>query len=131
MGTVDTGHHEDLRLCLPVCRSLRCPYPYGYHPAAVPAVYTAAVKNVEVKPAEVKTTVHSPVVYTHAASPLVYNTAALPVAHAASYYANSGGAVHIVKREAEAAYYYGGYYHHPYAYSGYRSYYPYAYRPYG
>merc|ERR1719443_1300473 len=65
------------------------PYTYGYHHAAVPAVYTAAVKNVEVKPAEVKTTVHSPV---------VYNTAALPVAHAASYYANSGGAVHIVKR---------------------------------
>merc|ERR1712098_563023 len=98
-----------------------------------PAVYTAAVKNVEVKPAEVKTTVHSPVVYTHAASPLVYNTAALPVAHAASYYANSGGAVRIVKREAEAAaepeadaaYYYGGYYHHPYAYRpyGYSRYY--------
>merc|ERR1712058_104381 len=104
MGTVDTEHHEDLRLCLPVCAAYAAPeaeaeadpallystlgygyhgypYTYGYHHAAVPAVYTAAVKNVEVKP-----TVHSPVVYTHAASPLVYNTAALPVAHAASYY---------------------------------------------
>merc|ERR1711962_1616385 len=53
---------------------------------------------------------------------------AAPVVHTAGYYANSGGAVHIVKREADAdadadaAYYYSGY-HHPYAYSGFRRFY--------
>merc|ERR1711899_49949 len=105
------------------------PYTYGaYAPYAVPAVHSAAVKSVVETPAEVKTTVHAaPVVYSgvhHAAvaAPVVYNTAA--------YYANSGGAVHIVKREADAkadadadaAYYYSGY-HHPYAYSGFRRFY--------
>merc|ERR1711872_997795 len=98
------------------------PYTYGaYAPyvAAVPAVHSAAVKSVVETPAEVKTTVHaaSPVVYNtaaHVASPVVYNTVAAPVVQKAGYYANSGGAVHIVKREAEpeadadAAYYYSG-----------------------
>merc|ERR1711962_1491151 len=88
------------------------PYTYGaYAPYAVPAVHSAAVKSVVETPAEVKTTVH-----------------AAPVVHTAGYYANSGGAVHIVKREADAdadadaAYYYSGY-HHPYAYSGFRRFY--------
>merc|ERR1712131_365358 len=110
------------------------PYTYGaYAPyvAAVPAVHSAAVKSVVETPAEVKTTVHaapvvtynavhpaSPVVYNtaaHVASPVVYNTVAAPVVQKAGYYANSGGAVHIVKREAEAdadadaSYYYSGY----------------------
>merc|ERR1711962_360826 len=116
------------------------PYTYGaYAPYAVPAVHSAAVKSVVETPAEVKTTVHAaPVVYSgvhHAAvaPPVVYNTAAhvaAPVVHTAGYYANSGGAVHIVKREADAkadsdadaAYYYSGY-HHPYAYSGFRRFY--------
>merc|ERR1711917_46692 len=72
------------------------PYTYGaYAPyvAAVPAVHSAAVKSVVETPAEVKTTVH--------AAPVVYNTVAAPVVQKAGYYANSGGAVHIVKREAE------------------------------
>merc|ERR1712012_601285 len=87
------------------------PYTYGaYAPYAVPAVHSAAVKS------EVKTTVHAaPVVYsglhhaavaapavynTAVAAPVVYNTAAhvaAPVVRTAGYYANSGGAVHIVK----------------------------------
>merc|ERR1711973_1057518 len=72
------------------------PYTYGaYAPyvAAVPAVHSAAVKSVVETPAEVKTTVHAaPVV-----SPVVqYNTVAAPVVQTAGYYANSGGAVHIV-----------------------------------
>merc|ERR1711922_112209 len=103
------------------------------------AAYAAAVKSVVETPAEVKTTVHAaPVVYSgvhHAAvaAAVVYNTAAhvaAPVVHTAGYYANSGGAVHIVKREAaakadadaDAAYYYSGY-HHPYAYSVFRRFY--------
>merc|ERR1711926_560 len=116
------------------------PYTYGaYAPYAVPAVHSAAVKSVVETPAEVKTTVHAaPLVYSgvhHAAvaAPVVYNTAAhvaTPVVHTAGYYANSGGAVHIVKREADpkadadadAAYYYSGY-HNPYAYSGFRRFY--------
>merc|ERR1711988_1383821 len=84
--------------------------------------------------------VHHPVVYNAAAvhHPVVYNTAPV-VAKAASYYANSGGAVHVVKRDADAEPtadadadalygYYG--YARPYAY---RSAYTYggAYRPYG
>merc|ERR1712203_985383 len=104
------------------------PYTYGaYAPYAVPAVHSAAVKSVVETPAEVKTTVHAaPVVYSgvHAAD------VAAPVVHTAGYYVNSGGAVHIVKREADAkadadadaAYYYSGY-HHPYAYSGFRRFY--------
>merc|ERR1712235_76322 len=87
------------------------PHTYGaYAPyvAAVPAVHSAAVKSVVETPAEVKTTVH-----------------AAPVVQKAGYYANSGGAVHIVKREAEAeadadaAYYYSGY-RSPYVYGAYR-----------
>merc|ERR1712219_96787 len=87
------------------------PYTYGaYAPyvAAVPAVHSAAVKSVVETPAEVKTTVH-----------------AAPVVQTAGYYANSGGAVHIVKREADAeadadaAYYYSGY-RSPYVYGAYR-----------
>merc|ERR1711872_269428 len=121
------------------------PYTYGaYAPyvAAVPAVHSAAVKSVVETPAEVKTTVHaapvvtynavhhaSPVLYNtaaHVASPVVqYNTVAAPVVQTAGYYANSGGAVHIVKREADAnadadaAYYYSGY-RSPYVYGAYR-----------
>merc|ERR1712060_895610 len=93
------------------------PLTYGLHGAAViPAVQTAAVKSVVSKPAEVEV---KPV-----ATPVVHTTV---VAKAASYYANSGGAVHIVKRDADAdadadAYYgvYGyapyrsAYYGHPY-----------------
>merc|ERR1711872_726365 len=89
------------------------PYTYGaYAPyvAAVPAVHSAAVKSVVETPAEVKTTVHAAPVVTynavHHATPVVtYNTAAhvaAPVVQTAGYYANSGGAVHIVKREADA-----------------------------
>merc|ERR1719403_370542 len=98
------------------------PYTYGaYAPyvAAVPAVHSAAVKSVVETPAEVKTTVPAAPVVTynavhhatpvvtyntaaHVASPVVqYNTVA-PVVQKAGYYANSGGAVHIVKREADA-----------------------------
>merc|ERR1711914_46275 len=91
-------------------------------------LHSAAVKSVVETPAEVKTTVHAAPVVTynavHHASPVVYNTAApvaSPVVQKAGYYANSGGAVHIVKREAEAdadadaAYYYSGY-RSPYVY---------------
>merc|ERR1711992_252932 len=101
------------------------PYTYGaYAPyvAAVPAVHSAAVKSVVETPAEAYNAVHhaTPVVTyntaAHVASPVVqYNTVAAPVVQTAGYYANSGGAVHIVKREAEAeadadaAYYYSGY----------------------
>jgi len=56
-----------------------------------------------------------------------------------SYYANSGGAVHIVKREAaeeagpkadaDPAAWYGGYYGYPYSYGGYYGY-PYHHRGY-
>merc|ERR1711992_256574 len=105
------------------------PYTYGaYAPyvAAVPAVHSAAVKSVVETPAEVKTTVHAAPVVTynaaHHATPVVqYNTVAAPVVQTAGYYANSGGAVHIVKREAdaEAAYYYSGY-RSPYVYGAYR-----------
>merc|ERR1712180_468166 len=68
------------------------PLTYGLHGAAVvPAVQTAAVKSVVSKPAEVEVkSVAAPVIHTPV------------VAKAASYYANSGGAVHIVKRDADA-----------------------------
>jgi len=122
-------------------------YPYGVG-AVAPAVYsTAAVKSVVEKPAEVKvdtvahvapvvynTAVHHPLTAYHAG---VY-AAGLPVA---GYYANSGGAVHVVKREADADAtadadadadpYYGYYgYNYGYPYAGYRAYagYPYGYR---
>merc|ERR1719167_2083131 len=86
------------------------PYTYGaYAPyvAAVPAVHSAAVKTTgHAAPVVTYNAVHhaSPVVYNtaaHVASPVVYNTVAAPVVQKAGYYANSGGAVHIVKREAE------------------------------
>merc|ERR1712227_295372 len=89
------------------------PYTYGYgypyYQYVLPTVKAAEEKAeepvVEAKAAEVK-----PVVYTHPyyyggyGYPYAYNYA--PVAHAVvkpyTYYANSGGAVHIVKkREAE------------------------------
>merc|ERR1712136_131580 len=97
------------------------PLTYGLHGAAVvPAVQTAAVKSVVSKPAEVEVkSVATPVVHTPV------------VAKAASYYANSGGAVHIVKRDADADAYYGvygyapyrsAYYGHPYSYAAYTPY---------
>lgn len=126
---------------------------YPYLSGVAPAVYTsAAVKSVVEKPAEVQVNaVAHPVVYgAHHAG--VYG-AGYPYAaygagypYAAGYYANSGGAVHVVKREADAEAdadadadaYYGSYgYGHgyrsysPYSYGhGYRSYgaYPYGYR---
>merc|ERR1712209_153304 len=118
------------------------PLTYGLHGAAVvPAVQTAAVKSVVSMPAEVEVkSVATPVVYSTAVhhTPLVYNTPVVHtavVAKAASYYANSGGAVHIVKRDADAdadadAYYgvYGyapyrsAYYGHPYSYAAYTPY---------
>ena len=125
--------------------------PYAHHavlPAVAPAVYkTAEVKSVVEKPAEVKVnTVAHPVVYSAPVvhTPAVYHSAALPVAHAvapvASYYANSGGAVHVVKREADAdaeaeadPYLYYSAYGYGYPYAGYRTYAGYygGYRPYG
>merc|ERR1712055_387192 len=107
------------------------PLTYGLHGAAVvPAVQTAAVKSVVSKPAEVEVkSVATPVVCN---TPVVHTPV---VAKAASYYANSGGAVHIVKRDADAdadadAYYgvYGyapyrsAYYGHPYSYAAYTPY---------
>merc|ERR1711872_602316 len=93
------------------------PLTYGLG-SVVPAVQTAAVKSVVSKPAEVEVkSVATPVVYRAAytySHPVVYNTAlhhaplvhtalhAPVVAKAASYYANSGGAVHIAKRDADA-----------------------------
>merc|ERR1719471_2380052 len=144
-------------------------YPHTYTYGAVPAVHhTTAVKSIVHTPAKVEVKSVSPVVYNTGVvhhnpvvynagvhTPVVYNTTAAvhtPVVHsvqtpvvakAAGYYANSGGAVHVVKREADAeadaeaeAYYnlYGYYpsarYVSPYT----RTYTPYAYRstyPYG
>merc|ERR1712043_50414 len=82
-------------------------YPYAHHPYAL---------------------AHPAVTYAHPA--VVAPTVAVKPY---TYYANSGGAVHIVKREAEsnpeaapaadadaeAAPYYYGYYGHPYRYGGY------------
>merc|ERR1719474_1709763 len=90
------------------------PYTYGaYAPYAVPAVHSAAVKSVVETPVHAAPVVYSGVHHAAVAAPVVYNTAAhvaAPVVHTAGYYANSGGAVHIVKREADAdadaAYYY-------------------------
>merc|ERR1711992_440665 len=67
-------------------------YPYAHHP------YTLA----------------HPAVY---AAPVAPTVAVKPY----TYYANSGGAVHIVKREAEAnpEFWYYGYYGHPYRWGGY------------
>merc|ERR1712038_1798530 len=120
------------------------PYTYGYgypyYQYVLPTVKAAEEKAeepvVEAKAAEVK-----PVVYTHPyhyggyAYPYAYNYA--PVAHAVvkpyTYYVNSGGAVHIVKKpEAEAdpnAWYGYGYGYRPYWGYGYRSayYHPYSY----
>merc|ERR1712165_129933 len=121
-------------------------YGYPYYQYVLPTVKAAEEKAeepvVEAKAAEVK-----PVVYTHPYLyggihyPYAYNYA--PVAHTVvkpyTYYANSGGAVHIVKkREAEAepeaeadpnAWYGYGYGYRPYWGYGYRSayYHPYSY----
>merc|ERR1712226_753721 len=108
------------------------PYTYGYgypyYQYAVPAVKAAEEKVEEVVEAK---EVKKPVVYTHPYYcggyaglhyPYAYNYA--PVAHTVvkpyTYYANSGGAVHVVKkREAEAdadpnAWYGYGYGYRPY-----------------
>merc|ERR1711872_1089384 len=116
------------------------PLTYGLG-SVVPAVQTAAVKSVVSKPAEVEVkSVATPVVYNTAVhhTPVVHTAPVVHtpvVAKAASYYANSGGAVHIVKRDADAdadadAYYgvYGyapyrsAYYGHPYSYAAYTPY---------
>ena len=128
------------------------PYTYGYgypyYQYVVPTV-KAADEKVEEEVVEAKE-VKKPVVYTHPYYyggyaglhyPYAYNYA--PVAHTVvkpyTYYANSGGAVHIVKkREAEAepeaeadpnAWYGYGYGYRPYWGYGYRSgyYHPYSY----
>merc|ERR1712020_594567 len=80
------------------------PYTYGaYAPYAVPAVHSAAVKSVVETPVHAAPVVYSGLHHAAVAAPAVYNTAvAAPVVRTAGYYANSGGAVHIVKREAEA-----------------------------
>merc|ERR1739848_64389 len=105
----------------------------------------AAEKAAEEPVAEAKEAV-KPVVYTHPyyyggypyAGAYAYNYAPVTYTHAAvvkpyTYYANSGGAVHIVKkREAEADpqawYAYSGY--HPYAYGHHYGYAGYRYSPY-
>merc|ERR1712038_998897 len=140
------------------------PYTYGYgypyHSYYLPTVVKPAEKAVEEAPAveEKKAVVTAPYYYHPYAygaynyAPAVYNHA---VVKPYTYYANSGGAVHIVKREAEAEaeadpkawYGYAGYhpysygygyghryshYAYPYAYSGYSAYrYPYSYGGYG
>merc|ERR1711946_86131 len=86
-------------------------------PAVVPVAKTAVVKSVVEAPAVVKTTpvqytipttYAHPYAHTYAHAPLTYTAPVATYAHtpvvakAASYYANSGGAVHIVKRDAEA-----------------------------
>merc|ERR1712113_225848 len=97
------------------------PYTYGYgypyHSYYLPTVVKPAEKTVEEVPAvaEKRAVVTAPYVY----DPYAYNHA---VVKPYTYYANSGGAVHIVKREAEAEaeadpkawYGYAGY--HPYTY---------------
>merc|ERR1712200_339510 len=85
-------------------------------PAAAAVTYTkpvvtAAASNV-VNPVVCKTAVNpvvyktpvNPVVYKTAVNPVVYNTAAHPVhlTNGVNSYANSVGAVHVTKREAEA-----------------------------
>merc|ERR1739846_87502 len=66
-------------------------YPYAHHPYAL---------------------AHPAVTY---AAPVAPTVAVKPY----TYYANSGGAVHIVKRDAEARDPYDGYYGHPYRWGGY------------
>jgi len=83
------------------------PYTYGYgypyHSYYLPTAIKPAEKKVEEVPAveEKKAAVTAPYVY----HPYVYNYAPYVYNHAVvkpyTYYANSGGAVHIVKREAE------------------------------
>merc|ERR1712198_224943 len=133
-------------------------FPSTYNYGVVPAVHSSVVKSVVSTPAKVEVksvsspvvynAVHTPVVHTPVVhSPVVYNTAAVHapvvatapvVAKAASYYANSGGAVHIAKRDADAdadaAPYYGVYGYAPYASYAHVSPYAYtygAYRPFG
>jgi len=83
------------------------PYTYGYgypyHSYYLPTVVKPAEKTVEEVPAvaEKKAVVTAPYVY----HPYAYNYAPYVYNHAVvkpyTYYANSGGAVHIVKREAD------------------------------
>jgi len=83
------------------------PYTYGYgypyHSYYLPTAIKPAEKKVEEVPAveEKKAAVTAPYVY----HPYVYNYAPYVYNHAVvkpyTYYANSGGAVHIVKREAD------------------------------
>merc|ERR1711962_504946 len=114
------------------------PYTYGaYAPYAVPAVHSAAVKSVVETPRRGEDhCARRPRGVQRCPSRRYRRPRRLqhrrpcrrPVVHTAGYHANSGGAVHIVKRDADAdadadaAYYYSGY-HHPYAYSGFRRFY--------
>jgi len=117
------------------------PYNYGHYALPVakpvePVVKEAEpVEKAEVKVEEPKAVVptYVPYTYTH---PYAYNYPAVTYGALKPYhyYANSGGAVHIVKREAEAEAdpksWYSHYgYHYPNYYSGYYGYNSY-YRPY-
>merc|ERR1712168_1036821 len=105
MGTVQGEHHEVFRIRLPVRRCLRC------SPVQQPGLWLPPSLHLwSLRPLCCPccplcchhAAVAAPAVYnTAVAAPVVYNTAA-PVVRTAGYYANSGGAVHIVKREAEA-----------------------------
>merc|ERR1711872_961064 len=81
--------------------------PVVYKTAVNPVVYKTPVNPVvyktAVNPVVYKTAVN-PAVYKSAVNPVVYNTAAHPVhlTNGVNSYANSVGAVHVTKREAEA-----------------------------
>jgi hypothetical protein len=117
------------------------PYAAGLFPyaAGVPFTYnTAAVASpapaVTYKTAVAPYASVAPYTTAYAAAPMNYANYAAPYVHApvvskaASYYANSGGAVHIVKRDAEAAPY--GPYYNPYG-NPYRNYNSYSCNAYG
>jgi len=130
---VDDGEEKTAVVAAPV-------YPYGAYPYAYPTAAVAAPAAITYKAAAIAPyTTYAAGVAPYTYAPYVH---APVVAKAASYYANSGGAVHIVKREAEAKpaadaeaeaqYGYYGYtpysaaYVRPYAYSPYS----YSYSPY-
>jgi hypothetical protein len=116
-------------------------YPYNYGHYALPVVKPVVKEAEPVEKVEVKAEETKPLVYTHPLTyghPYLYNYQYPAVTYAGvkpyQYYANSGGAVHIVKREAEAEAdpksWYSTYgYHYPSYYSGYHGYNSY-YRPY-